>query len=68
MNILYIARSAGFETGNAALEFLVKHGCNSEEHFEEKDHSIYLKTDKAFPIVQAAKSAAFGTVDIKGQL
>lgn len=62
----FLAEELGFESKEEALDFLIKYG--AQEFLEEKDDDVYLKTDKAFAIIEGRKKASFSTVDIKGQM
>ena len=48
------------------LDFLCQHG--GEHLVERKDDEVRFLTGKAGPVFENAKLAAFGKVDIKGQI
>lgn len=49
-----------------AAQFIVNHG--AQHLFEERGNDLYLLTKEGNDFFESAKSAAFGRVDIKGQM
>ena len=57
----------GFESDDESARFICDHG--GQEYLEEQDDGdVKLLTRKALRSFEAAKAAAFKTVDIKGQI
>ncbi|KAK6509861.1 hypothetical protein TWF481_004590 [Arthrobotrys musiformis] len=69
----HITEELGFENDAECEAFIVKHNAGNfiktkESAKEDGTNKIVLETAKALPTIEAAKSAAFKKVDIKGQI
>lgn len=49
-----------------AAQFIVNHG--AQHLFEERGNDLYFLAGKGVGFFESSKSAAFGRVDIKGQI
>ncbi|EGY19558.1 hypothetical protein VD0002_g5412 [Verticillium dahliae] len=66
VKLRFITEELGFESDHDAAQFIVDY--NGQDLLEERQDSISLMTGKAGPLFETARSAAFRTVDIKGQI
>ncbi|EEY17385.1 SAC3/GANP domain-containing protein [Verticillium alfalfae VaMs.102] len=66
VKLRFITEELGFESDHDAAQFIVDY--NGQNLLEERQDSISLMTGKAGPLFETARSAAFRTVDIKGQI
>lgn len=66
VKIRMIADELGFGNDEDAAQFIVNHG--GQHLLEERGPDIHFLTGKAVGFFENAKSAAFGRVDIKGQI
>ncbi|RMZ92547.1 hypothetical protein DV736_g229, partial [Chaetothyriales sp. CBS 134916] len=69
VKLRFVTEELGFENDEEAAQFILDHaGQTSAELLQEKDGVVRLLTAKVGQIFEAARSAAFGQVDIKGQI
>ncbi|KAH6685952.1 SAC3/GANP domain-containing protein [Plectosphaerella plurivora] len=66
VKLRFITEELGFESDHDAAQFIVDF--NGESLLEERGDSISLLTGKAGQLFEGARSKAFRTVDIKGQI
>lgn len=66
VKIRLIADELGFGNDEDAAQFIVNHG--GEHLLEERGADFHFLTGKAVGFFEKAKGAAFGRVDIKGQI
>ncbi|KAM0324926.1 hypothetical protein ACHAQA_007892 [Verticillium albo-atrum] len=66
VKLRFITEELGFESDHDAAQFIVDY--NGQDLLEERHESISLLTGKAGALFETARSAAFRTVDIKGQI
>jgi SAC3 family protein LENG8/THP3 len=55
-----------FESDADAAQFILDHG--GENLLEDRNGTVVVLTGKAFNTFEPARAAAFGRVDIKGQI
>lgn len=66
VDVRFLTEELGFESDQDCAQFLCDHGA---EHFlEQKDGNVRLATGKVGALFETRKAAAFGKVDIKGQI
>jgi hypothetical protein len=70
LNIRFLTEELGFDSHAQTVQFILDHGGREavEERVDGESSEIVLKPAEAFPIFNAAKQAAYGRVDIKGQI
>lgn len=66
LSLRYVSEELAFKDESACAQFICEHG--GEHLFEQKEPGVRFQTAKAGPVFESAKSAAFRTVDIKGQI
>lgn len=66
VKLRFITEELGFESDHDAAQFIVDF--KGEGLLEERGDSISLLTGKAGQLFEGARSEAFRTVDIKGQI
>ena len=67
MKLRFVTEELGFESDDESARFICDYG--GQVFLEEKDGGeVKLLTGQALRFFEAAKSAAFKTVDIKGQI
>lgn len=66
VKLRFITEELGFESDHDAAQFIVDY--EGQSLLEERGDSITLLTGKAGQLFEAARGAAFRTVDIKGQI
>ena len=66
MKLRFVTDELGFESDNDAAQFICENG--GQLLLEEKDGVVHLLTGKAGNIYEEARQAAFGKVDIRGQI
>ena len=66
VKLRFLTEELGFESDNEAARFI----CNLEgQHFlEERDDGVRLLSGKASNFFESARTAAFRSVDLKGQI
>ena len=70
LNIRFLTEELGFESHQETVQFILDHGGQHalEERVDADSSDLLLKPGDAFPIFDAARRAAYGKVDIKGQI
>ncbi|KAH8900198.1 hypothetical protein GQ53DRAFT_211978 [Thozetella sp. PMI_491] len=66
VRLRFITEELGFESDADAAQFIVDN--NGQHLLEERSDQIIFLTGKAIGLFEAAKTTAFGRVDIKGQI
>ncbi|KAL2066030.1 hypothetical protein VTL71DRAFT_2101 [Oculimacula yallundae] len=66
VKLRFITEELGFESDGDAAQFICDY--NGQHLLEEKNDELRFLTGKAGPLFEAARSAAFAKVDIKGQI
>jgi len=66
IKLRFITEELGFESDGDAAQFICDY--NGQHLLEEKNDELRFLTGKAGALFEAAKSAAFAKVDIKGQI
>ncbi|CAL3971538.1 unnamed protein product [Diplocarpon coronariae] len=66
LRLRYITEELGFESDGDAAQFICDY--NGQHLLEERANELRFISSKAGPLFEAAKSEAFRTVDIKGQI
>lgn len=67
MKLRFVTEELGFESDDESARFICDHGGQAFLQEDSNGH-VKLLTGKALRFFEAAKSAAFKTVDIKGQI
>jgi SAC3 family protein LENG8/THP3 len=69
VKLRFVTEELGFENDEEAAQFIIDHaGDVSTELLQEKEGVVRLLSGKVGQIFEAARNAAFGQVDIKGQI
>ena len=69
MKLRFITEELAFENDGEAAQFIIDHaGDTATDLLPEREGHIRLLTSKAGHIFDVARSAAFRSVDIKGQI
>lgn len=66
VKLRFLTEELGFMSDEDAGQFIVNH--NAQHLLEERGHDLYFLTGKGVGYFDAVKVAAFGRVDIKGQI
>lgn len=66
VKLRFITEELGFESDEESARFLCDHG--AQTFLEEREDGVRLLAGKVGNTFEAAKSAAFRKVDIKGQI
>lgn len=66
VKLRFITEELGFMSDEEAGQFIVNH--NAQDLLVERENELYFLTGKGLGFFEAAKAAAFGRVDIKGQI
>lgn len=66
VKLRFITEELGFMSDEDAGQFIVNH--NAQHLLEERGNDLYFLTGKGVGYFDAVKAAAFGRVDIKGQI
>jgi hypothetical protein len=66
LRLRFITEELGFESDGDAAQFIFEYG--GQDLLEERNDGIHLVVNKAGSSFETAKRAAFGKVDIKGQI
>lgn len=66
VKLRFVTEELGFMSDEEAGQFIVNH--NAQEFLVERDNDLYFLSGKALAFFEPAKAAAFGRVDIKGQI
>jgi hypothetical protein len=68
VSIKFLTEELGFESYLEAHDFLNLHLAGTTAEAAIDSEEFVLETRRAAPVFEAAKSRAFATVDIKGQI
>lgn len=69
VKLRFLTEELGFDTDEEMAKFILEHGGESADQFlQERDGHVRLLSGKVGPIFENARAAAFGSVDIKGQI
>ena len=66
VKLRFVTEELGFESEGEAVTFICDHG--GQDFLKDREGGAYLITGTSVGLFDAARKAAFGKVDIKGQI